>query len=247
MDSKNRINIKLISIINKFLSLIGLRIVSKKTSIFENVVQNLFIDKNNLVIFDVGGHHGQSIEKYLSFFEKPLIHTFEPNIDSFTILNARFNSKNIIKNNFALSDKNSINNFYQSKKTDTSSILEFEEGLPDNDKIRGLETQKVDIIKVMKLDDYVIKNNINKINFLKIDVQGTELLVLKGAIKTLEERKISFIQFEFINKKVYKGQHTFFEYLEFLEGLNYELYSLGDISYVDGKSLNQMDLIFKLR
>lgn len=32
----------------------------------------------NPVIFDVGANRGQSIEKYLKIFHKPIIHSFEP-------------------------------------------------------------------------------------------------------------------------------------------------------------------------
>ena len=47
------------------------------------------------------------------------------------------------------------------------------------------------------LDELAIKKNIIKINFLKIDVEGNELNVLKGAANFLSKGDIDFIQIEF--------------------------------------------------
>jgi hypothetical protein len=47
------------------------------------------------------------------------------------------------------------------------------------------------------IDIFCLKNKINHIHFLKIDVEGHELAVLKGAAKMLENKQIDVIQFEF--------------------------------------------------
>jgi len=47
-----------------------------KQSNFDDLLKDKI--SNNPIIFDVGGNKGQSIEKYLRIFEKPIIHSFEP-------------------------------------------------------------------------------------------------------------------------------------------------------------------------
>lgn len=47
-------------------------------------------------------------------------------------------------------------------------------------------TQKVD---VLVLDEYVKEKNISKVDFIKCDVEGAELLVLKGAVEILKKDK----------------------------------------------------------
>jgi hypothetical protein len=54
-----------------------------------------------------------------------------------------------------------------------------------------------ELIKLDTIDNYCTQKNIAHIDFLKIDVEGFELNVLKGAKKMLENNAIEFIQFEF--------------------------------------------------
>ena len=51
-------------------------------------------------------------------------------------------------------------------------------------------------VQTITIDDYIEENGINKIDILKIDVEGHELEVLKGAIKCFNKGIIETIQFE---------------------------------------------------
>jgi hypothetical protein len=84
----------------------------------------------------------------------------------------------------------------------------------------GIESHLTEIIKVEKLDDWVATNKINP-DYIKIDVEGSELLVLKGGTNTL--RKVRAVQFEFggtaIDAKTY-----FKDYYNFFTQLNFSIY-----------------------
>jgi FkbM family methyltransferase len=54
------------------------------------------------------------------------------------------------------------------------------------DKIYNKSNKKT-IIPIMKIDTFVERYNINKLDFIKIDVEGMDIDVLKGAQKTLEK------------------------------------------------------------
>jgi hypothetical protein len=51
--------------------------------------------------------------------------------------------------------------------------------------------------ELMAGDDYVRQRDLGTIDFLKIDVEGAEHLVLKGFRETLEARRIQCVQFEY--------------------------------------------------
>lgn len=51
-------------------------------------------------------------------------------------------------------------------------------------------------MSIRKLDDFVSTQRIRRIDLLKIDVEGYELLVIEGASKTLKSGKVSFIYIE---------------------------------------------------
>lgn len=52
-------------------------------------------------------------------------------------------------------------------------------------------------VSLTTLDNFSERQKIERIDFLKIDVEGAELAVLRGARRLLAERRIRFIQFEF--------------------------------------------------
>jgi FkbM family methyltransferase len=66
-----------------------------------------------------------------------------------------------------------------------------------------------------------------RVDILKLDVQGAELTVLKGAPELLKE--VSFVQFEASVVEYNKGGSCFYEVDEFLRHHGFYLYDFGDI------------------
>ncbi|KAL3772644.1 hypothetical protein ACHAWO_013189 [Cyclotella atomus] len=66
-----------------------------------------------------------------------------------------------------------------------------------------------------------------RVDILKLDVQGAELTVLKGAPELLKE--VSFVQFEASVVEYNKGGSCFFDVDEFLRQNGFYLYDFGDI------------------
>jgi hypothetical protein len=89
----------------------------------------------------------------------------------------------------------------------------------DIHKSEAIETK----ISITTLDSIVEKYNIEQISLLKIDTEGNELSVIKGAAKTIAASKINYIQIEFNEMNVIS--HTFLR--DFIRLLpNYKFYRL---------------------
>lgn len=58
-------------------------------------------------------------------------------------------------------------------------------------------------IKLTTIDDYLSDQGIGFVHFLKIDTEGHELFVLRGARESLHQGKIGIIQFEFNEMNLY--------------------------------------------
>ena len=99
----------------------------KKQINFDDLLKDKI--SNNPIIFDVGENKGQSIEKYLKIFDKPIIHSFEPIKTEFDYMYSKFrNNKNIYLNNFALGDKTEEKEFNVTAKTSNSSFNKINPG-----------------------------------------------------------------------------------------------------------------------
>jgi FkbM family methyltransferase len=82
-------------------------------------------------------------------------------------------------------------------------------------------------IKTVSIDEFVRENSIPQIDFIKLDVEGAELNVLKGAVKTLVEHRP-----QFAISLYHHGLRSFYELSFFLDDLleNYT-YRLGHYSF----------------
>ena len=77
-------------------------------------------------------------------------------------------------------------------------------------------------VDTITIEKYVEEKNIVQIDLLKIDTEGHDLFVLKGANKLIQERKIDFILFEFSHMAMIPRVY-FKDFWDFLS-LNYSIY-----------------------
>lgn len=147
------------------------------------------------VIFDVGANIGNYSKKIIGTFQdsKPVIHAFEPAKDIFSKLTANLGDReDLYYNNIGMGRTSSVNKLYKNEYvSDLSSIYKRK-----LDHI-NLNMEDFEEIQMTSLDDYCERNNICRIDYLKLDVEGHEFEVLAGASRMLREGNVKFIQFEF--------------------------------------------------
>lgn len=156
----------------------------------EMFVLKKYLNENH-VIFDVGANVGDWTKTVLDIAPNAHVHCFEPGHSTFSKLAQNIDSKNVVLNNFGLGSANEEKEFYIFDNDSTVNSLYLRDELVDKDKV---VTEKV---AINKLDDYCFDNKIQKIDFLKIDVEGNEMEVLKGAERMLKEKNINIIQLEY--------------------------------------------------
>lgn len=183
------------------------------------------------VIFDVGANQGQSIERFNKIFKDPVIHAFEPIDFEFKNLIKKYSrNKNIILNNFALGSEDSSQKLNITAKTGNSSFNKIRTGTEwlkkRSEQYHTSEdgyVLKSQDVKIKKLDQYSISNQINKIDLLKIDTQGYEDKVLEGSLKMIKENNISIVLTEVIFDNVYNNYLSFSDIEKFLIPENYRM------------------------
>lgn len=124
-------------------------------------------------IFDIGAFTGETSIWFISVIEgKGRVFSFEPEPINFKKL-----SENI-----------AINNLQESVTPvpyglwDINQTLRFSNSGGGNTIKPGGAKQ----LEVVKFDDYIRENNINKIDFIKMDIEGAEMAALRGAASSIK-------------------------------------------------------------
>lgn len=86
-----------------------------------------------------------------------------------------------------------------------------------------IDFDKEERIQLTTIDDYCAGNGIERIDLLKIVVEGSEYRALQGANRMLSEGRIGMIQFGFGGSDI-DSRHYFRDFWNLLTPLHYDLY-----------------------
>ena len=160
---------------------------------------NLLKQKYNMDIkgiIHIGGHHGQEFKTYEENNISNVVF-FEPVPTTFKILEQNVGNKAIL-HNVALGNENKkIEMFIETANQGQSSSI-LEPGIHTRQYPHITFDSKLEV-DMVRLDGFL--TDPDKYNFINIDVQGYELEVMRGAIKTLEN--IDYIMSEVNRDEVY--------------------------------------------
>lgn len=168
-----------------------------ENSLTENYLENeddliqflkkYFRNKNINTIIDVGANTGQSLLLFKSFNNKTRVDCFEPFPELTELLEilVKINNFNdVYINNIILSNSNGIGELYYSEKsTETASTVK---------NFQNTFNSKIEVQKT-SLDSYVSINKLQKLDLIKIDVEGGELEVVEGANECISRFKPDII------------------------------------------------------
>ena len=162
------------------------------------------------IFFDIGSHKGTYTDLMVNNFRLEKIVMVEPQKNIYKYLKQKYNrNKKVRIYNVAISDKKKMQTLYINKHDLTSSLTQIDK----NNKYLNLKArlfggtindliQKKYMISSYKLLDIIKNNKIRQIDLLKIDTEGHELQVLKGAGSFLKNN-IKYILIEIHNSDIF--------------------------------------------
>ena len=156
----------------------------------------------NKDIIDAGGYVGDTALLFSSYTDKS-IHVFEASPSNMDIIREtiRLNHlENIVPVSKALGEKSGTATFSLGERNSCNSLVER----PGYNYPNHIE------VPVITLDDYVRENNL-EVGLIKVDIEGGEQLLLKGAVETIRT------QHPILLISIYHSANDFFEIKPMIE------------------------------
>ncbi|MDB9431947.1 FkbM family methyltransferase [Microcystis aeruginosa] len=181
-------------------------------------------------IFDIGANIGWYSLSIAKRFNQAKIWSFEPVKSTFDYfqknLDLNLEIKNITLYNFGFSNQNETLKFYVQPEASVSASLV---------NITESETIKEITCEVKRLDEFIDENPV-KIDFIKCDVEGAELLVYQGGLETIKRDK-PIIFTEMLRKWSAKFNYHPNQIIDLMAEIGYDCFT------VCGQKLSQFSIM----
>ncbi len=193
------------------------------------------------VLLDVGANKGDWTAQALGLIQaskEVQVHAFEPSLATRSVLTARFVESVVVTvQPYALSETVGEAAFYSNENGAGTNSLSPSSG------------SNLEVVKLITIDRFLQQSGIATVSMVKIDTEGFDLLVLRGAEKSLHDGRISIVQFEYnwrwllnhaslrdvfdlISGKPYRLGKLVGETIEFYEKWHFELDRYFENNYV---------------
>ena len=144
--------------------------------------------KSNDVVFELGANRGYFTSLFCNIVgNQGQVHAFEAVPETYNKTKQSFAinyPKNLFFNNYAVGNENKSVDLFMPNTDDGQASLANQN---DGSWKTGFIT--IHSSQMIRLDDYIHKNKILKIDFVKCDIEGSELLALQGMEESLKQFK----------------------------------------------------------
>lgn len=184
----------------------------------------------NFTVFDIGANVGWYSLNILSMYSFMRVFSFEPCPATYGRLKKNFklngfSTERLVNLGF-YKENGTLDFYYDTEESGASSLVN----------LRGKAGVRKDSVRMVKLDDWAADHEIDRVDFIKCDVEGSEFFVYQGGAKTIEKcRPIIFS--EMLRKWCGKFGYHPNDIISFLGGLGYACF------VIRGTGLAQIDTV----
>ena len=185
-------------------------------------------------ILDIGAHHGNWTNDMKKIYNDSNYYLFEgiaySELNQFKFIN------NIKCYNVLLNDKIEQVDWYEMRNTGDSFFKEKTEHFKN---CKPIKKNTID------LNTHIIENNIlqdSKNIFIKIDCQGAEISILKGATSIFEKTDFIILEMPLFGQ-YNEGVGTFLEHISFMDNIGFIPYDILENHYINDFNM-QIDMLF---
>ena len=175
--------------------------------------------KDDTIVLDIGANFGQ-LSVLLSKCKKNVeVYSFEASKYIFEILkkNVQINNANVKLFHNLVGNETEQELFI--KKLNISKFNTYGSNMIEKTEVRNENSRNIEKINSIKIDDIFFDK---EISFMKIDVQGYDLEVLKGSKNTIIKQQMPII-FEYEEDFAKDFNYTFKNFENFIDEINYKI------------------------
>ena len=171
-------------------------------------------------VFDVGANTGQTLKALLRYAPAAEIHSFEPTDGAFAALQAKYGGRaNVRLHKMALGSRAETLELQVRADSELNTLVAGAAG-------EGGRTQTTEVATV---DDVVAANGISHLDLLKLDVQGWEMEVMRGADRLIADHNLLFVLAEMTFRSDQREMQQFTELHDHLEARGFVLSGLYEL------------------
>jgi FkbM family methyltransferase len=178
-----------------------------------------YFDLNKVqLVLDIGACDGLDSIKYARLFSRSIVYSFEPLSNNFELINKNlinYNVRNVNPIQLALSNEKGQATFYVSsgRPEEINEDIDWDFGNKSSSLLEPNKTKEIHpwlkfqesiTVQTETLENFLIQKNNKIVDFVHMDVQGAELMVLQGAGKFISKIKMIWLEVE--NIELYKNQ-----------------------------------------
>jgi FkbM family methyltransferase len=224
----------------------GFNTLGKENYAFYKRISGI-LNKERYLIIDVGANDGWFAKNIFRFCDNPHdlnIISFEPLVSchkSLAALQTRY--PNLVIEKAAVGDSHGLTKIKEIGTSGLSSIRSLNPTYNYDPSFFSEAIVAEYEVPIVTLSDYIKKVDYPIV--LKVDTQGYEMEVLRGAEKHLKTGDVAFIIIELMTVEKYEGAKKYDEILKYLWGFGYKLFDLHPSYYEHDGQLSEFDAVFR--
>lgn len=155
------------------------------------------------IVFDVGASDGDFAARFREINRQATVYCFEPSPTACERLRSRFvEDHHVFIHGVAASDETGTARLFDHRDTYGSQHATLLGGVIDG--ILGSDSSSAEV-STITLDHFALAQGIPRIDYLKIDVEGAEDRVLRGAHRLIQQQRVGVVHFEFNSHNAISG------------------------------------------
>ena len=207
------------------------------------MIAKLLRDLNVKHIVDAGASDGRVSKRFGSLFPTAQLHMFEPNADYGPAL-AELHSEQSRYHHYpvVLSNEPGEKTFYVTADPGSSSLYQTNDAMQKAYPVQAAHKDQLNVTATT-LDQWATDHDIDGVQFIKMDIQGGEADMMRGASRLLND-SVAAIYTEVFFQNFYEGGATFSDIDLVLREQGFGLYSIYKPRHDDRQRLLYADAIF---